>query len=104
MTAEYDGKRLGGHNVQAVLGAPDQQRRGLDEDVALILASGWWITRRNQFAQTPCVAIEILESARDDLTRLTAAATGARGSAAEELTRKLFSTVSRPTVLPTGDR
>jgi hypothetical protein len=91
MTVEYDGKRLGGHNVQAVLGAADQPRRGLNADVAFTLDSDWWITLRNQFAHAPCVAIEILESASHGLTLITAEATDARGTAAEAVTRKLFS-------------
>jgi hypothetical protein len=93
MTAEYQGKRLGGHNVQVVLGAPDEARRGLDEDVALTLGSGWWVTFRNQFALAPCVAVEIVESVRDPLTEITAAATDARNDVARDVSRKLFSSV-----------
>jgi hypothetical protein len=93
MTVEHQGKRLGGHNVQAVVGAPEETRRGLDEDIALMLDSGWWITLRNQFSLAPCVAIEILESVRDPLTEITAAATNADSDAAQDVTRKLFSTV-----------
>lgn len=93
MTAEHDGRPLGGHNVQVVLGAPDRIRRGLDEDVALALDTGWWVTLRNQFALASCVAIEILDSAKDALTEVTAEANSASGEAAEELWRKLRSTV-----------
>jgi hypothetical protein len=93
MTVEHGGRPLGGHNVQVVLGAPDQVRRGLDEDVALTLDSGWWVTLRNQFALAPCVATEILESAADRLNETTAEATEARGQAARELWSKLRSTV-----------
>jgi hypothetical protein len=93
MTVEHQGKRLGGHNVQVVLGAADAARRGLDEDIALTLDSGWWITFRNQFALAPCVAVEILESVRNPLTEVTAAATDARNDAARDVSRKLFCTV-----------
>lgn len=89
MTVEHDSRPLGGHNVQVVLGAPDQPRRGLDEDVALTLDTGWWVTLRNQFALAPCVAIEILESAREALTKITAEANAAHGEATAELWRKL---------------
>ena len=41
LTVEYDGKRLGGTNIQAVLGAADQPRHGLNEDVVVWLDSGW---------------------------------------------------------------
>lgn len=89
MTVERDGKRLGGNNVQVVLGAPDRRRQRLDEDVAVWLESGWWVSLRNQFAQAPEVAATILASAA---STLTAEATGARGKDAEAVTRKLFST------------
>jgi hypothetical protein len=71
MTVERDDVPLGGHNIQVVLGAPDQPRAGLNEDVALWLDSGWWVTLRNQFALAPAVATTILESAADELSRLT---------------------------------
>src|SRR6478609_6256070 len=92
LTVECDGERLGGNNVQVVLGAPDQSRRGLDEDVAVWLVSGWWVTLRNQFAQAPAVALQILQSVADDLSELTNAATTAKGVDAEEVTRSVFST------------
>jgi hypothetical protein len=65
------GVPLGGHNIQVVLGAPDQARHGLNEDVVLWLDSGWWVTLRNQFADAPDVAISILRPAADELSRLT---------------------------------
>ncbi len=91
MTAECHGNQLGGHNIQVVLGAPDQLRVGLDEDVAMWLASGWWVTLRNHFALAPEVALEVLESIADALTAITADATTARGMKTEVLTRELFS-------------
>jgi hypothetical protein len=92
MTVECDGERLGGNNVQVVIGAPDYPRRGLDEEVAMWLDSGWWVTLRNQFAQAPAVALQILRSVADDLSTLTGAATAARGIDAEEVTLRVFST------------
>jgi hypothetical protein len=71
LTVDVDGHRLGGHNVQVVLGAPDRDRSGLDEDVVLWLDSGWWVTLRNQFAQAPSVAATLLRSGADELSRLT---------------------------------
>ena len=84
------GRPLGGHNVQAVIGAPDQKRRGLNEEVALWLDSGWWVTLRNQFAQAPDVAVELLGSVADDLAKLTARLTDARGQEAKTLSAELF--------------
>lgn len=92
MTVQRDGKRLGGNNVQVVLGAPDRRRQRLDEDVAVWLESGWWVSLRNQFAQAPEVAATILASAASTLSTLTAETTGARGRDAEAVARKLFST------------
>ena len=76
MTVEHAGAPLGGHNIQVVLGAPDKPRRGLDDRVLLWLASGWWVTVRNQFADATGVAATILESAADGLSDLTALAAG----------------------------
>jgi hypothetical protein len=92
LTVEHDGKKLGGNNIQAVVGAPDRERRGLDEDVALRLSSGWWITLRNQFDLAPCVAMEILNSVAEDLSSITAKANQARGADAEALNRNLSHT------------
>lgn len=89
MTVEHDGKPLGGHNVQIVLGAADEVRRGLDEDVALTLSTGWWVSLRNQFAVAPCVAMDILGAASDELEAITAAATEASGDAATRLYERL---------------
>jgi hypothetical protein len=42
LTASRDPRRLGGNNVQTVLGAAeDQTRHRLDEEVAVWLPSGW---------------------------------------------------------------
>jgi len=76
MTVTYDGKRLGGNNIQVVVGAPDQTRRG-NEDVILWLDSGWWVTLRNEFARVPDVAHRILESAADALSAITSDPRGA---------------------------
>lgn len=91
MTVEHDGQPLGGHNVQVVLGAPDQVRRELDEDVALTLDTGWWVTLRNQFALAPCVAKEILRSAERQLNEITAEVMEARDETAETLWLRLRS-------------
>ena len=93
LIANRAGKPLGGNNVQAVVGAPDQTRTALDEDIAMWLASGWWVTFRNQFADAPGVATEIVASAEDQLTELTAELHGARGARTEALTAELFDAV-----------
>jgi hypothetical protein len=95
LVASRDGKPLGGNNVQAVLGAPDQPRYRLDEDVAMWLPSGWWVSLRNHFAKAPDVATEILTSVQDRLGEVTAALSDARGKRTEELTAELFGTVFR---------
>lgn len=97
LTVERDGKRLGGNNVQAVVGAPDQKRLRLDADVCVWLSSGWWVSLRNQFARAPDVAAAILTSAGGRLSELTAEATDARGKDAEVLTRKVFAAVVKAT-------
>lgn len=89
LTVEYDGKRLGGTNIQAVLGAPEQPRQGLNEEAAVWLESGWWVALRNQFALAPCEATEILESVADELSAITTEANRARGSQCDELWKKL---------------
>ena len=71
ITVERGGVPLGGNNIQLVAGAPDRRRSGLNEDVVMWLDSGWWLTLRNQFADAPHVAAEILASAADRLSELT---------------------------------
>jgi hypothetical protein len=63
----YDDKPLGGTNIQVVVGPPDQPRRGLNENVAVWLDSGWWVTSRNQFALDPWVGTEIALSMANHL-------------------------------------
>ena len=70
-----------------------QTRYRLDEDVAMWLPSGWWVTLRNEFAQAPGVAVTVLESVADQLSAITAEATTARGRDAQALSDKLFSCV-----------
>jgi hypothetical protein len=65
----------------------------LDEDVAMWLASGWWVSLRNQFAKSPDVATEILTSVEDELAEFTARLSDARGERTEGLTAELFGTV-----------
>lgn len=90
MTVEREGAPLGGNNIQLYLGAPDEKRHGLDEDVALWLASGWWVSLRNQFARAPDVATEIVGSVADSLTHLTTRAQNARGRETEAVTAEIF--------------
>lgn len=97
MTVERDGERLGGNNIQAVVGAPDRERRGLDADVCVWLASGWWVSLRNQFADAPDVAAAILASVADSLSALTDEATHARGNDAEAVTQKVFAAALQAT-------
>ncbi len=80
MTVTYDGKYLGGNNIQLVVGAPRETRVGLDKDVILWLDSGWWVTFRNEFARAPDVAHRILESAADALSAITSDPRGADAS------------------------
>ena len=97
LTVEYRGKQLGGNNIQAVVGAPDKRRFGLDQDVAMWLSSGWWVTLRNHFARAPDVALPILASIDIPLSAVTAAASDARGASTDELTRDLFATIFEAT-------
>jgi hypothetical protein len=80
MTVTYDGKQLGGNNIQLVVGAPSQTRVGLYEDVVLWLDSGWWVTLRNEVGQAPDVAHRILASAADALSAITSDPRGADAS------------------------
>lgn len=80
MTVTYDEKRLGGNNIQLVVGAPSQRRVGLDEDVILWLDSGWWVTLRNEFARAPDVAHRVLGSAANALSAITSDPRGADAS------------------------
>jgi hypothetical protein len=80
MTVTYDGKQLGGNNIQLVVGGPGQRRVGLDEDVILWLDSGWWVAPRNHFARAPDVAHHVLESAADALSAITSDPRGADAS------------------------
>ena len=70
---------------------PTKRVGGHDKEVALWLQSGWWVTLRNQFAQAPDVAVEVLESVADELSAITTEAMTARGTSAEAVTHKLFS-------------
>lgn len=90
MTAERDGKPLGGNNIQLSLGTPDQRRYRLDEDVVLWLASGWWVSLRNQFALAPGVAAEIVGSVAGPLSDLTARAQSARGRQTKTVSDEIF--------------
>lgn len=80
MTVTYDEKRLGGNNIQLVVGAPSQGRVGLDKDVILWLDSGWWVTLRNEFARAPDVAYRVLGSAANALSAITSDPRGADAS------------------------
>jgi hypothetical protein len=80
LTVTHDGKPLGGNNIQAVLGAPDERRDGLDADVILWLKSGWWVTLRGEFARAPDIAHRILASAAEKLSDITADPRGAEAS------------------------
>jgi RNA:NAD 2'-phosphotransferase (TPT1/KptA family) len=80
LTVTYDGKQLGGNNIQAAVGAPDKKRFGLDEEVFLWLDSGWWVTLRNEFSRAPDVARQILGSAADEMSAITSDPLGADAS------------------------
>ena len=90
LTVRYENKALGGTNIQVVVGAPDQPRLGLNEDVPVWLDSGWWVAFRNQFALAQCVGVEIIQSVADDLSAVTEEANTARGAEAADLTHRLF--------------
>lgn len=89
MTAAHDDHRIGGNNVQLVVGAADMPREGRNVDVALWLRSGWWVSLRNQFADRPRAAVQIISSVADELSALTAKATQARGEQASELASEI---------------
>jgi hypothetical protein len=97
LTARRRGKGLGGNNIQAVIGAPSVERYRLDQDVALWLPSGWWVSLRNQFAAAPDVASAIVGSVADELGAMTSRATDSEGAEAEAVTRELFETEFRAT-------
>ena len=80
LTVGCEGTRVGGNNIQAVVGAPGERRDGLDRDVFLWLDSGWWVTLRNEFSRAPDVARRILESAAPSLCELTSDPRGADAS------------------------
>lgn len=93
LVASRGEKPLGGNNVQAKLRAPDQPPELRHPNVDdMWLRSGWSVSFRNQFAQAPDVATEILRSVEAQLAELTAELTTARGARTEELTRELFAT------------
>jgi hypothetical protein len=92
LIADRDDVPLAGNNIQAVVGAPDRTRYGLDQDVAVWLPSGWWVSLRNHFSRAPDVATEILQSVETPLSQITGELTSARGARTEELTRDLFAT------------
>jgi hypothetical protein len=97
LTVEHEGKSLGGNNIQAVVGAPSGARYGLDEDVALWLSSGWWVSLRNQFAAAPEAAKTVLFAASDELAAFTSRASQAAGAEANAVTKELFEMEFRAT-------
>jgi hypothetical protein len=52
MTVEYDGRKLGGNNIQLALHAPTGGYPH-GKDCSIWLASGWGVLLRNQFARAP---------------------------------------------------
>ncbi len=90
MTAECHARLLGCHNIQVVVGAPNQPQRGLNEDVLMWLDSGWWITLRNQFDQAPDTALNVIRSVEAELSAMTAEITAAGEDG--PVVRKLFAT------------
>ena len=93
LVASRGDKPVGGNNVQAKLRAPDQPPDSWNPSADdMRLTSGWSVSFRNQFAQAPDVATEILNSIEDALSEVTAELTTARGARTEELTRDLFAT------------
>jgi hypothetical protein len=95
LTVERGGERLGGNNIQAVVGAPSVTRYRLDEEVALWLRSGWWVSLRNDFAAAPDVATSVLRQIAEPLEAITARATEAKGAEAFAVTEDLFATEFR---------
>jgi hypothetical protein len=90
LIVEHEGKSLGGNNIQAVIGAPSEERHGLDEHVALWLPSGWWVSLRNRFAAAPDAGKAVLSSVADELAAITSRANDAVGADAYALTQELF--------------
>ncbi|HEY3923810.1 MAG TPA: hypothetical protein VGL75_04550 [Acidothermaceae bacterium] len=81
--------------MQVVVGSPSGKRYGHDEDVALWLPSGWWVTLRSQFAAAPWVAVEILNCVVHELDAITARVSGTSGAEADAITREIFATAFR---------
>ena len=102
LTAERRGKDLGGNNIQAVVGAPAERptwRSESEEEIALLLSSGWWVSLRNQFAKQPEIGTTIVRSAADRLGAITSRLTDASGAEALTITRELFD-ASSPAIGP----
>jgi hypothetical protein len=96
MTVEYDGRRLGGNNIQIVLHAATGGFP-YGEDCSIWLASGWGVRLRNQFARAPAVAADIVDSIADELSAITAEANGTTASATSALWERLRTTTFRAT-------
>ena len=97
ITAERHDAPVGGNNIQIVVGAPDQRRSGLNEDVVMWLESGWWVTLRNQFADAPDAAVKILASAADRLSELTERADEGGGPDGKSLWQQIRGTTIEAT-------
>jgi hypothetical protein len=95
MTAEREDTPLGGNNIQAVFGAPSEERYRLDKDVALWLPSRWWVSLRNHFAAEPEVGLAILGSVAGELGEITSRLTDSSGAQAYAVTQELFETAFR---------
>jgi hypothetical protein len=96
MTVEYDGRKLGGNNIQLALHAPTG---GFPhgEDCSIWLASGWGVLLRNQFARAPAVGADIVESIAEELSAITAEANRTTASATSALSERLRATIFRAT-------
>jgi hypothetical protein len=96
LTVEYDGRKLGGTNIQVALHAPSG---GFPhgEDCAIWLASGWGVVLRNQFARAPAVATAVIEAIAAELSDITRAANSATGTATSALSERLRTTTFRAT-------
>lgn len=79
LKALRNGTPLGGHNIQAHVESVTA-RRAAPADAAIRLASGWWVSFRNQFADAPEVATKIITSVEPELTEITDALEQARGA------------------------
>jgi hypothetical protein len=92
LRASRDGVALGGHNIQAHVHAPGRKPGPYDDPDCpdLTLASGWGVWFRNQFAQAPDVAAQVIGSVEAELSEVTLELGRASAAESTRLSERLF--------------